>query len=195
MTGKYDWSPMPHKVDIKCPSCGKYCVFEFAEVVRIELKQDVPFFEQSDVFEYSMFSDSCGHKWHGAIYFSNLHGGSTNAITNLPLGYTPQDWDHSKYLTRSKGTDLGAYTCSYCHSRKPYTLQWPHDAYFSINYKSEVLWAFNRESAIELRDYIASNERKIEKFKWAKFLLHVPTVFKKHNARDNIVKQINNMLV
>ncbi len=42
MAGTYDWNPMPHKVDINCPSCGELAVFEFAEVVRIKLKKDVP---------------------------------------------------------------------------------------------------------------------------------------------------------
>lgn len=47
MTGTYDWNPMPHKVDIKCPSCGSRALFEFAEIVKISLKKDVPFFENS----------------------------------------------------------------------------------------------------------------------------------------------------
>ncbi|WP_325894996.1 hypothetical protein [Grimontia sp. NTOU-MAR1] len=191
MTGTYDWNPMPHKVEIKCPACGGHCIFEFADVVKISLKKDVPFFKQSDIFEYSIFKDGCGHKWHGAIYFANLHGGSINAITDLPDGYSPENWSHSKYLTRNHGLDLGAFSCSHCQTRKPYILQWPQDAYYSFSYKGEVLWAFNRESAVDLRDYIASNERKTEKFKWASFLLHIPTIFKKQNARDNIVKQIN----
>lgn len=194
MTGTYDWNPMPHKLDINCPLCGEHCVFEFAEIVRIKLKRDVPYFEKSDVFEYLVFTDSCGHKWHGAIYFANLHGGSTQAITNLPEGYSPCDWAHSKYLTGNHGPDLGAFICCSCQTRKPYTLQWPEDAYYSIGYKGQILWAFNRQSALDLRDYILSKERKIEKYQWAKLLLHVPTVFKKQSARENIVKLINKLL-
>jgi len=194
MTGTYDWNPMPHKVDIKCPACAEHSVFEFAEVVKIALKKDVPFFEKSDLFEYYLFKDSCGHKWHGAAYYANLHGGSTAAIRDLPEGYAPENWNHSKYLTRNHGLDLGAFSCTHCQARKPYILQWPLDAFYFISYKGEVLWAFNRESAVELRDYIASNERKTELFKWSKFLLHIPTVFKKQNARDNIVKLINRVL-
>ncbi|MDN7123448.1 hypothetical protein J6I90_00965 [Pseudidiomarina sp. 1APP75-32.1] len=194
MTGTYDWNPMPHKVDIKCPDCGEHCVFEFGEVVKIKFKKDVPFFEQSDVFEYAVFTDSSGHKWHGAIYFANLHGGSIDAINSLPDGYSPKNWAHSKYLIRNHNLDLGAVSCSHCHTRKPYILRWPEDAYYSISYKGEALWAFNRESAVDLRDYIKSNERKTEKYKWAKFLMHIPTVFKKQNARSNIVKQLNKVL-
>jgi hypothetical protein len=194
MTGTYDWNPMPHKIDIKCPSCNGHAIFQFAEVVRILLKKDVAFFEKSNFFEYSLFKDSCGHKWHGAVYYANLHGGSTEAIRELPDGYKREDWNHSKYLTRSLGSDIGAFSCNSCHARKPYILQWPSDAFFFISYKGENLWAFNRECTVDLRDYIKSNERKAEKFKWASFLLHLPTSFKKENAREHIVKQINKVL-
>ncbi|WP_051303188.1 hypothetical protein [Psychromonas aquimarina] len=185
---------MPHKVDISCPSCGGHAVFEFAEVVKITLKKDVQFFEQSELFDYYMFKDSCGHKRHGAVYYANLHGGSTSAISDLPEGYQSENWKHSKYLIRSHGTDLGAFCCAHCQARERYILQWPDDAYYSINYKGETLWAFNRESSIDLRDYIASKLRKTENYKWANFLLHVPAVFKKQNARDKVVKQINRLL-
>lgn len=167
---------------------------EFAEIVKIAQKKDLVFFEHSDVFEYAVFTDNCGQNWHGAIYFAILHGGTTDAITLLPEGYSPEHWAHSKYLVRNHGYDLGAFACSQCHTRQPYVLQWPKDAYFSIDFKGEVLWAFDRESAIDLRDYIASNERKTENFGWAKFLLHVPTVFKKKNARTSVVKQLNKVL-
>ena len=194
MTEAYDWNPMPHQVDIKCPSCGEQALFEFAEVVKISLKNNVPFFKESNLFDYSLFKDSCGHKWHGAIYYANLHGNSTAAIRDLPEGYNAGDWNHSKYLTRNHGTDLGAFCCSHCQTRQPYILQWPNDAFYSISYKGNILWAFNRESAVDLRDYIASDERKTVNYKWADFLLHIPTSFKKQNARNDIVKQINRAL-
>ncbi len=95
---------------------------------------------------------------------------------------------------RNHNTDLGAVSCNNCQTRKPYILQWPNDAFYSISIKDEILWAFNRESAVDLRDYIASGERKTEKYKWASFLLHVPTAFKKQNTRDNVVKKINKVL-
>jgi hypothetical protein len=194
MSEAYDWNPMPHKVDIKCPLCDGHAIFEFAEIVRIEQKKDVQFFDSSDKFDYHMFKDSCGHKWHGAVYFASLHGGSTKALTNLPEGYSSKNWDHSKYLMRNHGLDIGAFTCSACHSREKYLLQWPSDAFYSITYKSQQLWAFNRESSVDLRDFIASNDRKTGDYNWASFLLHIPTLFKKHNAREHIVKKINKML-
>ncbi len=185
---------MPHKVDVKCPSCGEYALFEFAEVVKISLKKDISFFEASDLFEYRKFKDSCGHIWHGAVYYAGLHGRSTQAIRDLPQGYEPENWGHSKYLMRNHGTDLGSVTCNQCHLRTPYILDWPHDAFFKISVKGQELWAFNRESAVDLRDYIESTERKTDQYRWSRFLLHIPTTFKKQNVRDSVVKKLTKAL-
>ncbi len=194
MSLAYDWNPMPHKVDIKCPDCSGHAIFEFAEIVKIDHKKDVPFFESSDIFDYHIFKDSCGHKWHGAVYYALLHGSSTKAITNLPESYIPSNWEHSKYLMRNHGLDLGAYSCSTCHSRKKYILNWPNDAYYSITYRGQQRWAFHHESSEELRDFITSSGRKTGNYRWSSFLLHIPAIFKKKSAREHIVKQINKSL-
>jgi len=194
MTELYDWNSMPHRVEIKCPSCSDRAMFEFAEVVRIELKKDIEFFEKSSLFDYQAFMDSCGHKWHGAIYYAGLHGGSVDAIGKLPESYKKENWCHSKYLYRSHGLDIGSVNCSHCHLRRKHQLNWPEEAYYSIEYKGNQLWAFNRESACDLRDYIESNHRKYGEYKWGGFLLHVPTVFKKQGAREHVVKQLGRLL-
>jgi hypothetical protein len=51
MTGTYDWNPIPHIVEIRCPECGNGAVFEFAEVVRIALKKDVEFFKRNRLWK------------------------------------------------------------------------------------------------------------------------------------------------
>ena len=97
MTGIYDWNPMPHVLDVRCPSCRGCARFEFAEVVRIKLLQDVPFFQASAQFEYAFFlSNWAGQNWHGAIYFPGLHGSATTTIHGLPEGYEAAAWEHSK---------------------------------------------------------------------------------------------------
>ena len=194
MSEAYDWYPMPHLLDIKCPHCSGYSIFEFSEIVKINEKKDVPFFQENSMFEYQFFEDYAGQRWHGAIFNALLHGGSTSAIRELPKGYSQKDWEHSKYLTRNHRLDWGAYRCNICHSCEKCTLQWPEDAYFSIEYKNQQLWAFNRESFVELKDYIQSHDRAVEKYKWRSFLLHIPTIFKKQAARDAIVKKMNKAL-
>ena len=194
MTETYDWNPMPHTLDVKCPSCGSWAVFEFAEVVRIELKKDIRHFQKSALFEYQIFKDSCGHKWHGAVFYAGLHGGDVSAIRDLPDGYDPEDWAHSKYLYCSHGWDTGSISCTKCQLLRKHELSWPLEAFFSVQYRGQQLWVFNRESGVELRDYIASSNRDVKDFKWRRFLLHVPSEFKQKKARGYVVKQLDKLL-
>lgn len=197
MTAPYEWNPMPHTLDIRCSRCKQRAYFEFAELVRIREKKDVQFFKDSDQFEYLLCQDSCGHKWHCALFFPGLHGRTVNMIRELPDGYSPSDWAHSKYLYRSSNIDIGdigSIDCDQCGQRQIHQLKWPQDAYYQIEYKGQILWAFNRETATELKEYILSKERDMAKFKWQAFLLHVPTIFLKQNARDEIVKRLEKLL-
>lgn len=194
MTGTYEWNPMPHIVDVRCSDCGHLAKFEFAEVVRIEFKKDVEFFRNSDIFEYVLLKDGCGHKWHGAIYFSGLHGGQTKAITQLPEGYEPENWEHSKYLMRSHCSDLGSLRCDTCKTNLKHVLNWPDDAFYSLDHKNDILWAYNRASAVDLYNFIDGAERKVDDYQWRNFLFHIPTVFKTKKARDNVVKKLGRLL-
>ncbi|NVD96968.1 hypothetical protein HUX62_02970 [Massilia sp. BJB1822] len=194
MTGLYEWTPMPHCVDVVCPACRHRAEFEFAEVVRINLKSDVEFFQQSSVFEYQQFQDSCGHFWHAAIYFQGLHGDPRQAIHKLPDSYSAENWDHSRYLRNRVGWPVGSIRCGSCHTRRRHVLNWPADAYYSIAHRSHVLWAFHRESAVELLQYLQSTERETSRYQWAFFLRHVPSVFKVSKAREAVVRQLNKLL-
>jgi len=185
---------MPHKVDVRCPSCGSCAVFEFAEVERIKLKKDVIFFQESPLFDYERFKDLDGHKWHGAIYYAGLHGSDLSAIRDLPDGYSPENWAHSKYLLRSHGLDIGSISCQKCYLLEKHELSWPKEAFFSVHYKGKQMWAFNRESARSLRDYIASGDRKLKNFNWQSFLLHIPSVFKQKKAREHLIKLLDRLL-
>jgi hypothetical protein len=55
-----------------------------------------PYFEESSLFEYRMFDGGAQGGWHGAVCFSLLHGPPENTISNLPPGYSPSNWKHSK---------------------------------------------------------------------------------------------------
>ena len=196
MTQCYDINPMPYVLDIKCPKCGGHATFEFAEMVQINLKKDIKFFEESNLFDYCLFQDpSTGHRWHAAIFYPNLHGGSTSVINNLPDGYKPEDWEHSKYLpSNPRGIDLGAFRCLACNACETYVLNWPNDAFYQIEIKGSILWAFNRDSLIDLRDFILSKEREVGNHKWLFYLRQIPTVFKSKSNREKVVKKLNKLI-
>jgi hypothetical protein len=195
MSSAYKTCPMPHVLDITCPLCSGLARFEFGEVVRIRERKDIPFFQTSNQFEYQMFTDSRGQRWHGAIYYAGLHGGSVNVIRDLPDGYSSSDWEHSKYLRWGSYYSFGAYACLSCHAVHRHNLDWPKDAYFQITYRGEALWAFHREAAVCLRDYVASKLRVPESHKWTRMLLHVPTTFLVQNARATVTKRLDQALL
>jgi hypothetical protein len=193
MTEAYDLNPMPHRVTIRCPDCGSAAEFEFAEVVRIQLAKDVAFFQKSDAFEYQLFEDSCGGRWHGALFFHGLRGSTFEVIRNLPEGYSPEDWAHSRYLRRSHGYDIGTVTCQGCGCRRKHALTWPADAFFQIDYKGKALWAFDRESTTVLLDYVRSESRKRDS-RWKSFLLHIPSHFLTKKAREEVTRKLERVL-
>jgi hypothetical protein len=194
MTGVYESKPIPHCLDIICPGCRHRAQFEFAETITIKLKADIAFFQNSSVFAYQRFRNHEGRTWHGAVYFQGLHGDPRKTLHDLPPGYTAQDWEHPKYGCHRAHWPIGSYTCSHCHARAVHRLNWPQDAYFSVSYRNHVLWAFHRESAIALTDYLASTQRSVWGYGWVTFLQHVPTVFKVRKAREAVVKQMGKLL-
>lgn len=53
----------------------------------------------------------------------------------------------------------------------------------------------NRDSAIALRDYIASTDRKVtRRKKWQTFLMNVPTHFLTASVRQEAVKKLERLL-
>ena len=195
MTDTYSGNPMPHRVSIKCPNCGSAAEFEFAEVVSIKLKKDVEYFKNSDAFEYGFFEDSSGSRWHAATFYRGLNETSLGSIGDLPEGYAPEDWNHSEYLYRSCGGDCGVVVCSFCGYRTKQSLNWPSDAFFQIEHKGKVLWAFHRESAVELMEYVSSEHRDRQKFEWQSFLRHIPSHFLYKGAREDVSKKLHKLLL
>ncbi len=185
---------MPHTLDVRCPSCGGRAFFEFAEAVRIRERKDIAFFQESNQFDYLRCKDSCGHYWHAAIYYAGLHGRTVESIRELPDGYAKSEFAHSRYLYRSAGPRLGSISCDRCHLYQRHKLDWPKDAYFQIEYKDDVLWAFNAESAVELFHYITSTNRTRDHYKWEAFLMKVPTKFLRRGARKTITKRLEKLI-
>lgn len=185
---------MPHCIAVNCPRCNGLAEFEFAEISRIKLRKDIQFFQTSKTFEYRKFSDGCGHTWHGAIFFSGLHGAPENVFHDLPEGYHSQQWSHSKYWRGSPGGGAGSIRCGSCGYLAKHVLQWPSDAYFQVLYRGHLLWAFDRENAKALRSFLLSKSRDIYAYGYSRFMLHIPTVFKTAKARPHVTKALTKLL-
>lgn len=84
--------------------------------------------------------------------------------------------------------------CSSCGLKKKHSLNWPNDAYYVITYKQQPLWAFHREAATALYQYLNENLRDHKKYRYSFFLLHIPTIFKQKKARVPVTKQLVKLL-
>jgi hypothetical protein len=184
---------MPHVLDVLCPSCGSRCVFEFAEAAKIRHRSEVAAFQAHRHLDYELVEDRNGARYHQAVFYAGLALSSVESLRDLPDGYAPSDWAHSQYLTR-RDPSRGAIRCARCGLRARHTLRWPTDAAFSVLHKGQVLWAFHRESAVDLRDFIASTDRTASDYRWALFLRKVPGHFLGAKDRERIVKQLDRLL-
>jgi hypothetical protein len=195
MTRIFEFATMPHRVDVVCPNCRRCAEFEFAEVVSIKSTADREFFQKSGMFDYARFKDGYGSTWHGALYFQGLHGSPHKALHDLPAGYRAEQWDHALSTQKNKGWKIGSLRCSHCALRSKHQLNWPDEAYFSAAYRAHVLWAFHRESAVALMQFLQSEARnEFGHGGWALFLWHVPSVFKTRKARETVVKRLCRLL-
>lgn len=190
MTMPYEDNPMPNEVAVTCASCGEEALFAFMECIKIKLNQDINYFKQSKIFDYKKtIYDGVGINL--ACYYHRLDQNSFPEIDDLPEGYFSSDWGQ-KYSYRDMfNFKHGAMVCSSCGVRRKHDLSWPNEAYFSIDYKGNYLWAYDRSHAVELLDYIASKDRDRSKYKHRSFLLHLPAIFQTHKARDYIIKHMS----
>lgn len=188
MTHIYGFWGLPEKIDIKCPHCQGCASFEFARLARIELKKDIDYFQQHLDFEYQRFQDSCGGYWNAALYYPNLSG-SLALIQDFPAGYQAETWK-----SRNLGLAKGGVCCEVCGERRKHDLNWPNDAYYVVMYRQQFLWAFHREAAYELYQYLSEKLRDPWRYRYSFFLLHIPAIFKQKKARDHVMKQLLKLL-
>ena len=181
---------MPHRLAITCPDCKAEAAFEFAEYVRIKTKADLKWFEASDTFDCLKVRNSDGQFVHVAAYYHKLKSNSMPSVEDLPPGYDISNWNLRKYrFSSSHGRD-GTIVCERCGIRRKHTLNWPEEAFFQIDYKGNVLWAFDRQSTAELIDYIGSSHRKADQYSYWPFLMKIPSIFLSSHARQTVIARL-----
>ena len=87
----------------------------------------------------------------------------------------------------------GAISCDACGLNRKHDLDWPNDAFYQIEYRNSVLWAFNRDSASELLTYIES-ETESGKTSVQQLPDEIPAEFLTRKARGTVVKRLTAVL-
>ncbi len=88
----------------------------------------------------------------------------------------------------------GYVSCLSCGLTKVKTIQWPQDAYYKINVRGNVLWAWNEEHAKDIRDYLNSTSRVRRNFTYVASLYHIPEIFKLAKNRKKCVLGLNKII-
>jgi len=164
---------------IRCPKCGGEAAFEEPflfprgdEAVAAEHAAGVTGFRANkDCFVIVRFPDE--FPWRDP----------DNSHTRLRLGPSlpPQDiW--------------GVCVCPRCVFRGKHRLDWPKDAFYAASFSFGTLWAICREHLVELRDYIASSDRRLKGYRWAWNLKHTPKEFLLVRRRERIVSVLDRLL-
>lgn len=149
---------------------------------------------QSPHFECEKSKDGDGRSYHVVIYFHGLIARGLPDIPDIPEGYSIGDWARSEHKLMTRSSFCGAVICPHCGVRQKHELVWPDQAYFQISYRNHTLWAFNRQSAIELCAYINATNRDRSDYEYWPFLMKIPHVFQTKGARDTVVRRLKKRL-
>jgi hypothetical protein len=85
----------------------------------------------------------------------------------------------------------GVVSCTKCISRYYHTLRWPSDAFYYIQHRSKVLWAWNREYLVMVRDFIESSARDVGAYYLRR---KIPKFFLLAKNRAAVVSKIDQLL-
>jgi hypothetical protein len=124
--------------------------------------------------------DRPAHHWNGWLVIEK-HPSTARWIEPAP------GQDYSQFL--------GVARCAMCHAQYAYEVLWPADAYYQWNIRGHTLWAYNRDHARALLEFITSKERDETRFPlYSRSLRKLPTEFITAKVRDDIVKAISRTL-
>lgn len=189
MTRPYDWNPMPHVLAVICPDCSGEARFEFAEGRTVD-KAHRPWFRRSRSFDLQKVQWHGGQRYVFAIHYAGLKGPALDVIEDFPPGHSADDFRHSPHFLRSVTGRDGTLVCTSCHARRKHRLNWPCDAWFQIEYRGRVLWAFDRDMAVRLLAHIEGKLRARPGWQ----LLKVPSHFRTAKARSEVAKRLRSRL-
>lgn len=176
---------MPHVLDVICPDCRGPARFEFATGIPVDRK-DRDWFRRSRAFEMRKVERHDGARHVVAMHYRGLRGPSLDVISDMPAAHSPADWHHSRYHVRTTTAHEGTVTCSACALRRKHRLDWPRDAWFQIEYRGRVLWAFDRDMALRLLSHIQGKMRPSPDAQ----LLKVPAHFRTAKARNEVARRL-----
>jgi hypothetical protein len=104
----------------------------------------------------------------------------------------PDNAARSSHHHQLRSNILGVLMCPACGITRRHLLDWPADAYFTCTVKGELLWAWNREHLLQIRDFIQKEHRPGRGTRG--WIGSIPTHFLLAKNRDAAIKAIDKAL-
>jgi hypothetical protein len=174
----------PDELDVRCPRCQARALFD-------------------DPFEYfgarhgkpvKQVYDAASHKWRREEV--DLSGFSVKTsdggfVVEKHPGVAP--WGSA--LNSDDGRMIGVVKCSGCHSVFTHALDWPEDAFYRWEIRGVTLWAWSRDHALALLEFIKSDNRDARQYpSFERSLERLPKTVLLAKNRDLAVREISRTL-
>lgn len=188
MTDFNKYNPYPYIATIRCPRCDGAAEFRKAFALV----------------------DASAWAWWEARLWPCARATDWQAKARWAAGDPPPAWsgwivieqDPTLYRWQQPSprgyaaTDEGVIACPRCVGRRRHTLSWPADAYYRFQLPQGLLWAWSREGAEALVEFLASSRRDPRAHGPAQllFLRHIPAAFLAAKDRASIVSRLRRQL-
>ena len=85
----------------------------------------------------------------------------------------------------------GLVQCSHCHTNMKHRLNWPNDAFWKWDIRGEILWAWDRDHAKEILDYV---KKAVRPSRYSYTLRYIPSHFLSAKVRGLVVQKMEKNL-
>ena len=159
-------------IDIKCPDCGGLAKFE--EPFEFHSKREASLDESRTLHRWGVWfvleRFPSLVKWKAPSGSNQyLRNGGDNGKDGYPL------------LTN------GLIQCPRCHSNRKHKLAWPNDAFWQWPIRGELLWAWDKDHAQTILNFVKKTDRPP---RYHDQLKYIPSRFLSGKVRDLVVKKM-----
>jgi len=144
---------------IRCPDCRSAAVCESANFIGISSADVGSMRLVKNIHVVETKGWTTHRPYYHAVHYPSIAPALEN-IKDLPEKYAAGKWDQGFNVARQSNLPECVVRCVECGFLKTHNLNWPEEAFFKVEYRGQILWAYDRAMALKILSYIESDDRK-----------------------------------